>query len=133
MLSSTIFQSLIHGGSLTLYSSFWTTLILHLSIIWATTWVLVPLDTLFDFPWVEKAKAALFRGLFHINAAKKVATKHSMRWQHWCEPQSTRIETQQTILKYLPKKAKIQIFDRKPWPNVYNRNATERYKYNILT
>ena len=30
----------------------------------------------------------------------------------WCEPQLTRIKTQQTILEYLPKKAKIQIFDR---------------------
>ena len=27
-------------------------------------------------------------------------------------------ETQQTILKYLPKKAKIKIFDRTPYPTV---------------
>ena len=30
----------------------------------------------------------------------------------WCESQLTRFETQQSILEYLPKKAKIQIFDR---------------------
>jgi FtsP/CotA-like multicopper oxidase with cupredoxin domain len=46
----------------------------------------------------------------------------------WWEPQSTRFETQQTILEYWPKKAKIQIFDRKPLPNVYKWNASRRYK-----
>ena len=40
MPSSIILWSFIHGGSLTLYSSFWTILILHLLIIWVTTWVL---------------------------------------------------------------------------------------------
>ena len=55
----------------------------------------------------------------------------------WCEPQSIRFETQQKLLEYLPKKAKIQNFDRNPdptfiietrtkgisitpWPNDYN-------------
>ena len=81
MLSSIIFQSPIHEGSLTLYSSFWTILILHSSVIWAITWVLVPLDTFSGFLWVVVAKAALFRGLLHINAARKLAAGHSMRWQ----------------------------------------------------
>ena len=81
MLSSIIFRSLIHGGSLTSYSPFWTILILHLLIIWATTWVLVPSDTLSSFLWVVIVKATLFKGLLHINAAKKLATWHSMRWQ----------------------------------------------------
>ena len=79
-----------------------------------------------------------------------------------CEPQSTRFETQQKywnmmrnsidmlwdptkILEYLPKKAKIQIFDRNPdptfiietrtkgisitpWPSGYNWITNQRYK-----
>ena len=73
--------SFIHGGSVLLYSPFWTILILHLSIIWATTWVFVPSDTLLGFLWVVVAKAALFRGLLHINAARKLDAGHSMRWQ----------------------------------------------------
>ena len=81
VLSPTIFWSSIHVRSLTLYSSFWTILILHLLIIWATTWVLVPSDTLSGFLWVVVAKAALFRGLLHINVARKLATGRSMRWQ----------------------------------------------------
>ena len=63
----------------------------------------------------------------------------------WCEPQSTCFETQQTILEYLPKKAKIQIFDRNhdptfiietrtkgiiitPWPSDYNWITNQMYK-----
>ena len=62
-----------------------------------------------------------------------------------CEPQSTRFETQQTILEYLPKKSKIQIFDRNPdpmfiietrtkgisitpWPSDYNWITNQKYK-----
>ena len=81
MLSFIIFRSSIHGGSLTLYSSFWMILILHLLIIWVTTWVFVPSDTLSSFLWVVVAKTALFRGLLHINAARKLVARHSMRWQ----------------------------------------------------
>ena len=77
---SLFFQSLPHWGSLTLYSSLWTILILHLLIIWALTWVSVPSDTLFGFLWVMVAKIALFRGLLNINTARKVAVVHSMRW-----------------------------------------------------
>ena len=57
-------------------------LTLHLLIIQITTWVLVPSDTLSDWSlWVGVAKTALFRGLIHINATRKFAAKHSMRWQ----------------------------------------------------
>ena len=69
-----------HGGSLTLYSSLWTILILHLLIIWALTWIFVLSDTPFGFLWVTVAKAALFKGLFLINATRKVAVVHLMRW-----------------------------------------------------
>ena len=79
--SLSIFRSLSHGGSLTLYSSLWNILILHLLIIWASTWVPVPSDTLSDFLWVVVAKVILFRGLPHINEARKVAAMHLMRWQ----------------------------------------------------
>ena len=81
MLSSIIFRSSIHEGSLTLYSFFWTILILHLLVIWVATWVHVPSDTLSGLLWVVVAKAALFKGLLHINAAKKLAAGHSMQWQ----------------------------------------------------
>ena len=80
MFSHYFFRSLPHGGSLTWYSSPWTILILHLLIIWAFTWVPVPSDTLFGFLWVVVAKTTLFRGLLNINAARKVAAVHSMRW-----------------------------------------------------
>jgi len=69
-----------HGMSLTLYSSLRTILILHLLIIWALIWVHVPSGTLFGFLWVVIAKTALFRGLLHINAARRVAVVHLMQW-----------------------------------------------------
>ena len=77
---SLFFWSLPHGGSLILYSSLWTIMILHLLIIWALIWVSVPSDTFSGFLWVVVIKVALFRGLLNINAAKKVAAVHSMRW-----------------------------------------------------
>ena len=79
-VSFLIFRSFPHGGSLTLYSSLWTILILHLLIIWAFIWVSVPSDTLFGFLWIVVANAALFMGLLHINAARKVASVHLMQW-----------------------------------------------------
>ena len=79
-VSFLIFWSLPHGGSLTLYSSLWIILILHLLIIWALIWVSVPSDTLFGFLWIVVANAALFMGLLHINAARKVASVHLMQW-----------------------------------------------------
>ena len=80
VLSLSIFWSLSHGGSFTLYISVWTIFILHLLIIWAFSWVPVPSDTLFGFLWVVVANAVLFRGLLHINAARKVVAVHLMRW-----------------------------------------------------
>ena len=78
---SLFFRSFPHKGSLTLYNSLWTILILHLLVIWTLIWVLVPSDTLFGFLWVVVAKTALFRGLLHINVVRKVAAVHSMLWQ----------------------------------------------------
>ena len=69
------------GGSLTLYNSLCNILILHLLIIWASTWVLVPLDTFSDFLCVVVANVTLFRGILHINAARKVVIMHLIRWQ----------------------------------------------------
>jgi len=50
-------------------------LALHLLIVQATTWVLVPSNTFSGSLWVGVAKAVLFRGLFHINAVRKLATE----------------------------------------------------------
>ena len=52
----------------------------HLLIVQATTWVFVPSDTLLDPLWVGTAKAVLSRDFFHINAVKKLAVEHLMRW-----------------------------------------------------
>ena len=71
---------LVRGRSLTLCNSSWIILILHLLIIYAITWVLVPSDTFFSFLWVAIAKTVLFRGLLHINAIRKVAAMHLMWW-----------------------------------------------------
>ena len=77
---SFFFWSFLHEESFTLYILIWTIFTLHLLIIRALTWVLVPSDTLSGFLWVVVAKVALFRGLLHINAARKVAAVHLMRW-----------------------------------------------------
>ena len=77
---SLFFRSPFHGRSLTLYSSLWIILILHLLIIWVVTWVHVLSDAFSGFLWVMVAKTALFRGLFHINAARKVVAVYLMRW-----------------------------------------------------
>ena len=78
---SLFFQTPLHGWSLTLYSSLWTILILHLLIIWAFTWVSVPSNTFSSFLWVVVVKATLFKGLFNINVARKVTAVYSMQWQ----------------------------------------------------
>ena len=83
VLCLTNFPSLLHGGSLILYSYIWTILILHLLIIWATTWVLVLSDTPSGLLWVEVAKATLFRGFLHINAARVLVVEHLMRRQQF--------------------------------------------------
>ena len=63
MLSLTNFWFPFHGGSLTLYSSTWTIMALHLLIVWAITWMFVPSDTPSSLLWVGVAKVTLFRGL----------------------------------------------------------------------
>ena len=68
------FGSFFYEESFPLYILLRTILILYLLIIWAFTWVPVPSNILFSFLWVAVAKVALFRGLLHINAARKVAT-----------------------------------------------------------
>ena len=78
VLCLTNFPSPLHGGSLILYSYIWTILILHLLIIWATTWVLVLSDNLSGLLWVEVAKATLFRGFLHINAARVLVVEYLM-------------------------------------------------------
>ena len=45
----------------------------------------------------------------------------------WCEPQLTRFETQQKYWNTCPRKLKFR-FLIEPWPNVYKRNANQRYK-----
>ena len=52
----------------------------HLLIIQAITWVLVPLDTLSGHLWVGADKAALFKGLLHINVARELAAEYLMQW-----------------------------------------------------
>ena len=78
VLSLINFRSPLHGESLIFYSSIWTILILYLLIIYATSWVLVPSDTPSGLLWVGVAKAALFRGLLHINAARVLVMEHLM-------------------------------------------------------
>ena len=56
-------------------------LALQLLIIQGITWVLVLSNTPSDPLWVGIAKTTLFRGLLHINVARKLVAEHSMRWQ----------------------------------------------------
>ena len=81
VLCLTNFPSTLHGESLILYSYIWTILILHLLIIWVTTWVFVLSDTPSGLLWVEVAKTTLFRGFLHINAARVLVVEHLMRRQ----------------------------------------------------
>ena len=55
-------------------------LAVHLLIVQATTWVLVPLDILLSHLWVGAAKEALFKGLLHINVARELAVEYLMQW-----------------------------------------------------
>ena len=55
-------------------------LALHLLTIQAFIWALVSSDILSDPLCVGVANAALFRGLLHINAVRKLLAEHSMRW-----------------------------------------------------
>ena len=67
-------------GSFSLYISLWIIFTLHLLIIRNSTWVLVPSDTLSNSLWVAVVKVTLFRGILHINAARKVVAVHLMWW-----------------------------------------------------
>ena len=62
-----------YGRPLTLYSSLWTILVLHLLVIQAYTWVHVPSVTPFDVLWVAMTQITLFRGHVHINGARMLA------------------------------------------------------------
>ena len=62
-----------HGRSLTLYSSLWTILVLHLLVIHAYTWVHVPSATPSDVLWAEVTQIALFRSHVHINGVRMLA------------------------------------------------------------
>ena len=78
--SSPLFPLPFYGSFSTLYRLsliIWT---LHLLITWTPTWAPIPLDTPFSPLWVAAAKAALFRGLLHINAARKAARVYLMWW-----------------------------------------------------
>ena len=77
---SSFFPSPLYGGFSTLYRLsliIWT---LHLLITWTPTWAPISSDTPFSPLWVAAAKTALFRGLFHINAARKTAVVYLMWW-----------------------------------------------------
>ena len=54
-------------------------LALHLSVVQATTWVLVPNDTLTGPLWVGATKTSLFKGFPHINAVRELAAEYSMQ------------------------------------------------------
>ena len=71
---------LLHGGFFALYRLFLIIWALHLLIIWTFTWASIPSDTPFSHLWVAAAKTTLFRGLLHINAARKAAVMHLMWW-----------------------------------------------------
>ena len=77
---SPFFLPFLHGGFSTLYRLFLIIWTLHLLITWIPTWVLILSDTPFSLLWVAAVKAALFRGLLHINAARKVAAVYLMWW-----------------------------------------------------
>ena len=48
--------------------------------------------------------------------------------KEYCDPQQTHFETQQTILEYLPKKAKIRILIEHPNPTLINETRIEGIK-----
>ena len=68
------------GDSYILYRPSFIIWALHLLIIQTPTWAPVTSDTLTSSLWVAVTKAALFRGLLFINAAKRVAVVHLMWW-----------------------------------------------------
>ena len=61
------------GRSLTLYSSLWSILVLHLLVIHTHTWVHVPLAIPSDILWAVVTQIALPRGYVHINGDRMLA------------------------------------------------------------
>ena len=61
------------GRSLTLYSSLWSILVLHLLVIHAYTWVHIPSATPSNVLWAVMTQIALSRGHVHINGARMLA------------------------------------------------------------
>ena len=68
-----LFPSCPCGCSLTLYSSFWTILVLHLLVIYAYTWVHIPSAIPSDVLRAMVTQVALSRGHVHINGARMLA------------------------------------------------------------
>ena len=106
-----------HEGSFTLYNSPWIILTLHLLIIWALTWVFVQSDNLFGFLWVVVAKTVvLFKGFLHINAARRVAVMHSMRWKQ-LSPRYFWISI--TLVCLWCTSLSLELLGRSPWLSWY--------------
>ena len=70
------FDPLLTGSLLPYIVSFLTILIVHLSIIQTLTQVSIPSVFFSSSLGMELVENTLFRGLLHINAAKKVAAVH---------------------------------------------------------
>ena len=82
LLSSTMFSDPpLMGGSSHYIVFFQIILTVHLLFIGTFTQVHVPSDIFSGFLYMVVVEIALFKGSFHINAARKVAAVHLMRWQ----------------------------------------------------
>ena len=80
LLSSTVFSDPpLMGGSSHYIVFFQIILTIHLLFIEPFTQVHVPLGIFSGFLYMVVVEIALFKGSFHINAARKVAVVHLMR------------------------------------------------------
>ena len=81
LLSSTVFSDPpLMGGSSHYIVLFQIILIVHLLFIGTFTQVHVPSDIFSDFLYTVVVEIALFRGPLHVNAVRKVAAVHLIRW-----------------------------------------------------
>ena len=81
LLSSIVFSDPpLMGGSSHYIVFFQIILTVHLLFIGTFTQVHVPSDIFSGFLYMVVVEIALFKGSFHINAARKVAAVHLMRW-----------------------------------------------------
>ena len=81
LLSSTVFTDPhLMGGSSHYIVFFQIILTVHLLFIETFTQVHVPSGIFFGFLYTVVVEIAMFRGPPHINATKKVAAVHLMRW-----------------------------------------------------